>query len=152
MTIDREDNILDQATLLLRQHTDAGWTAISADILHRSLRAFRPSEPVRGRHELGDFYVAVDVIVARLREAVDAVPNAAAARITCTTGNDHRLAEVTIRIIAAYGAHLVSLAELVHAAAARCLTDELGALAPADDAIHSHVHIGDITDDPRDMY
>ncbi|MFI5937911.1 hypothetical protein [Actinoplanes sp. NPDC051494] len=152
MTIDHEDDILDQATSLLRQHTDAGWTAISGDILRRSLRAFRPSEPVRGRHDLGDFFVAADVLVARLRETVDAVPDAAAARITCTTGEDRRLAEVTIQIIAAYGTHLLSLAELVHAAAARRLTDELGTLAPADDAIHTHVHVGDVTDDPRDLY
>jgi hypothetical protein len=152
VSIDHEDNILDQAALLLRQHTDAGWTAISADILRRSLRAFRPSEPVRGRHALGDFFVAGDIVVARLREAVDAVPGAAAARITFTTGDDHRLAEVTVQIIAGYGAHLLSLAGLVHAAAARCLDDELGTLAPVAEAIHTHVHIGDVADDPRDMY
>jgi hypothetical protein len=41
---------------------------ISADILHRPVRAFRPSEPVRGRHELGDFVIASDVVVVRLRD------------------------------------------------------------------------------------
>ncbi len=148
MTIDHDDDILGQATHLLRQHTDAGWTEISADILRRAMRAFRPSEPVRGRHHLGDFFVASDVLVARLREAVDAVPHAAAARITCTTGDNHQLADVTIQIIAAYGAHLLSLAEDIHAAAARRLTEELGVLAPAVDAIHTHVHIGDVAHDP----
>jgi hypothetical protein len=151
VTINHDDDILGQATQLLRQHTDAGWTAISADILHRAVRAFRPSEPVRGRHELGDFFVASDVIVTRLRQAVDALPDAAAARITCTTGDRQRLAEVTIQIVAAYGSHLLTLAGQVHDIAARSLAEELGELAPADHAIHTHVHIGDVTDDPRDL-
>ncbi|MGX6607458.1 hypothetical protein ACWKSP_35835 [Micromonosporaceae bacterium Da 78-11] len=149
MTNHNQDDILGQATQLLRQHTDAGWSAISADILHRALRAFRPSEPVRGRHELGDFFLASDVVIARLREAVDAIPHAAAARITCSTGDQQQLAEVTIQIVAAYGTHLLTLANHVHDAATLTLTEELGQLAPADDAIHTHVHIGDLTDDPR---
>jgi hypothetical protein len=151
VTIYHDDDILGQATRLLRQHTDAGWTAISADILTRAVRAFRPSEPVRGRHQLGDFFVASDVIVDRLRQAVDAVPNAAAARITCTTGDRQQLVEVTIQIVAAYGAHLLTLAGHVHDAAARRLAEELGEFAPMSDAIHTHVHIGDVTDDPRDL-
>jgi hypothetical protein len=148
---DNHDDVLAQATQLLRQHTDAGWTAISADILHRALRAFRPSAPVRGRHELGDFFIASDVVVARLRQAIDAVPNAAASRITCTTGQHQQLTTVTIQIVAAYGTHLITLAQHVHAAATRSLANELGELAPAHDAIHTHVHIGDVTDDPRDV-
>ena len=151
MTIDHSgDDALVQATQLLRQHTDAGWTAISADILHRALRAVRPSAPVRGRHDLGDFFIAGDVVVARLRQAIDAVPNAAASRITCTTGDHQQLTTVTIQIVAAYGTHLITLARKVRAAATRSLTNELGELAPAHDAIHTHVHIGDVTD-PRDV-
>ncbi len=150
MTDDHND-VLAQATQLLRQHTDAGWTAISADILHRALRAFRPSAPVRGRHGLGDFFIASDVVVARLRQAIDAVPNAAASRITCTTDDHQQLTTVTIQIVAAYGTHLITLAQKVRAAATRSLANELGEFAPAHDAIHTHVHIGDVTDDPRDV-
>jgi hypothetical protein len=152
VTIDHSgDDALLQATQLLRQHTDAGWTAISADILHRALRAFRPSDPVRGRHELGDFFVASDVVVALLHQAVDAVPHAAAARITCSTNGHQELDAVTIQIIAAFGTHLLTLAEHIHNTTARTLTDILGDLAPSATAIHTHVHIGDITDDPRDV-
>lgn len=151
MTIDHSDDALTQATELLRQHTDAGWTAITADMLNNARRAFRPSHPVRGRHELGDFYVASDVVTARLRHAVDTVPHAAAARITCNTDDHLHLVTVTIEMIAAYGAHLLTLAGHVHTAAARALTDVLGDLAPSDAAINTHVHIGDITDDPRDV-
>lgn len=152
MTIDHSgDDALVQATQLLRQHTDAGWTAISADILHRVLRAFRPSDPVRGRHDLGDFFVASDVVVGRLRQAVDAVPDAAATRITCRTNDHQELDAVTVQIVAAYGTHLLTLAGHVHTTAARTLTAVLGDLAPSDADIHTHVHIGDITDDPRDL-
>jgi hypothetical protein len=142
---------LAQATQLLRQHTDAGWTAISADILNRALRAFRPSDPVRGRHALGDFFIASDVVVARLRQAVDAVPHAAATRITYSTNDRQELDAVTIQIVAAYGAHLLTLAGHIHTTAAHTLTALLGALAPSNADIHTHVHIGDITDDPRDV-
>ena len=151
MTTNHDEDTLAQAAQLLRQHTDAGWTAISADILNRALRAFRPSEPVRGRHDLGEFFVAGDVVVARLRQAVDAIPHTTAARITCTTDDNQRLATVTIQIIVAYGKNLLALADQVHQSAARTLTEELGELAPAAEAIHTHVHIGDVTDDPHDV-
>jgi hypothetical protein len=153
VTIDHSgDDALVQATQLLRQHTDAGWTAISADILHRALRAFRPSSPVRGHHELNDYFVASDVVIARLRQAIDAVPHAAATRITCSTNDHHELDAVTIQIIAAYGTHLLTLAGHVHTAAAHTLTNVLGELAPSNADIHTHIHIGDITDDPRDVH
>lgn len=155
MTNDPNGDALVQATELLRQHTDAGWTAVSADILHRALRAFRPSDPVRGRHEFGDFFVASDVVVARLCRAIDAVPDAAAVRITCSTDDHQQLDAVTIQIIAAYGTHLLTLAGQVHIAAARTLAAILGNLAPSDADIHTHVHIGDITDHPatsRDIH
>lgn len=145
------DDALIQATELLRQHTDAGWTAISADILHRALRAFRPSDPMRGRHELGDFFVAGGVVVARLCRAVDAVPDATAVRITCSTDDHQQLDAVTIQIIATYGAHLLTLAGQVHTAAAHTLAAVLGDLAPSHADIHTHVHIGDVTDDPREV-
>ena len=152
MSIDPHgDDVLTQATELLRQHTDAGWTAISADILHRAMAAFRPSEPVRGRHQSGDFFVASTVIVTQLRHVIDQTPHAAATRITCTTDDQQRLDEVTIQIIAAYGTHLLTLADQVHHAAVDTLTNILGEHTPPAGAIHTHVHIGDITDDPRDV-
>jgi hypothetical protein len=152
VTVDHSDgDALARATRLLRQHTDAGWTAVSADILDRALRAFRPSAPVRGRHDRGDFFVAGDVLVGRIREAVDALPHTAAVRITCGTDERRQLGTVTVQIIAAYGSHLVTLANHVHAATARTLADVLGELAPPREDIHTHVHIGDVTDDPADM-
>jgi hypothetical protein len=140
-----------RAAQLLRQHTDTGWTAISANILARAVRAFRPSDPVRGSHEHGDFFVASDVVVARVREATDAVPQATATKITCSTDQRHELDGVTVQIVAAYGAHLLTLAEHVHTVTVTTLTDLLGDLAPTGTAIHTHVHVGDVSNDPRDL-
>jgi hypothetical protein len=140
-----------QAAQLLRQHTDAGWTIMSANVLSRALRAFRPSDPVRGRHDRGDFFVASDVVVARIREAVDAVPQAAALKITCRTDGLLELDSVTVQIIAAYGAHLPTLADEVHEVTVATLSNLLGDLAPNGTEVHTHVHVGDVSDDPRDV-
>lgn len=80
---------------------------------------------------------------------VDTVPDAAAVRITCRTGDDHRLNAVTIQITAAYGTYLLALAERVHLAAGGALAAVLGDLRPPQAAIRTHVHIGDVVDDPR---
>ncbi|WP_432574300.1 hypothetical protein [Kineococcus sp. SYSU DK005] len=138
-----------RAAVLLRQRTDAGWVAVRGNVVSRALHVFRPSEPVRGRHEDGDFFVASDVVVAVLRRAVDLVPRAAATRITCTTGEEHDLDEVVVEIVAAYGARLLEVAERVHAVARDVLTDLLGPLAPPSERIRTHVHLGDVSDDPR---
>jgi hypothetical protein len=140
-----------RAAQLLRQHTDSGWAVMSANLLSRALRAFRPSAPVRGRHDRGEFFIASEVLVARLRETVDAVPQAAATKISCSTNQNHQLDGVTIQIVAAYGAHLLTLAEYIHAATAATLTDLLGDLAPTRSAIHTHIHVADVSDDPRDV-
>lgn len=141
------DDPVGRATQLLRQHTDAGWTAMNINIVARALRAFRPSDPVRGRHDHGDFFVASDVVVAQLREAVDAVPGATATKITCSTNQVHQLDHVTVQIIAAYGTHLVTLAEHLRAVAVVTLTDLLGDLVPAGTQIHTHVHVADVSHD-----
>jgi hypothetical protein len=152
VTIDpHRDDLLTQATELLRQHTEAGWTAISANVLRRAFAALRPSEPVRGRHDLGDFFVASTVIVSRLHHAIDTIPNAAATRIACTTDDQQHLTDVTIEVIAAYGTHLVTVADHIHHVATDTLRGILGDLAPTGNAVHTHVHIGDIADDPRDV-
>lgn len=143
------DDRLARATTLLRRHTDAGWKAIEGDVLARALTLFRPSAPVRGRHELGDFLVASDVVVARLRLVVDAVPRAAAAGITCTTDGQDHLESVTVQLVVAYGSSLLEVAGRVHAVAVQELRDVLGPLAPRAEAVRTHVHVGDVSDDPR---
>ncbi|MGI4895315.1 MAG: hypothetical protein ACRYF3_09400 [Janthinobacterium lividum] len=140
---------LAQATMLLRQHTDAGWKAVEDTVIARALAAFRPSAPVRGRLDVVDYFIASDIVVSRLRLVIDAVPQAAAQQITCTTGKGEELESVTIQLIAAYGAPLLELAGRVHSVAVVHLHELLGALAPAAEQVRTHVHIGDISDDPR---
>jgi len=144
------DDRLTRATALLRQHTDTGWKAIEDSVVSRTLSLFRPSAPVRGRHDLGDFFLAADIVVARLRRRIDEVPNAAAEQIACTTSDiGDELEQVTIQLVAAFGTPLLQVAGQVHAAAVDVLGDLLGALAPAAERVRTHVHIGDVTDDPR---
>lgn len=144
----RGEERITRATALLRQHTDAGWKAVEDTVIHRTLALFRPSAPIRGRHELGDFFLAADVVVAHLRRRVDAVPRVAAQNIACTTGDRDELEQVTIQLIAAYGAPLVEVAGHVHAAAVVLLEELLGTLAPAAERVRTHVHIGDVSNDP----
>lgn len=69
-----DGNVVSRAAALLRQHTDSGWKAIEDSVITRALTLFRPSAPVRGRHDLGDFFLAADVVVNELRQRIDAVP------------------------------------------------------------------------------
>jgi hypothetical protein len=140
---------LTEATMLLRQHTDTGWKAMEASVLARALRFFRPSAPVRARHEHGDFFVASDVVVSRLRLVIDAVPQAAAQSVTCTVDDGDVLQSVTIQLVVVYGAKLVEVADRVHTVAWDELVHLLGDLAPGPEEVHTHVHIGDVSDDPR---
>lgn len=149
MSAPQEREPQDLAARLIRQHTEEGWVAMRDDLLALALRAFRPSAPVRGRHGSGEFLVAADVLVDLLRRSVDAEPQAAATDITCLTGETDSLELVTIGVIAAYGAHLVTLAEAVRGRALAELRSVLGSLAPGPDRIQTHVHVGDVTDDPR---
>jgi len=141
---------LTRATALLRQHTDAGWKTIEDDVVARTLSLFRPSAPVRGHHDLGEFFVAADLVVTRLRRSIDEVPNAAAEQIACaTSADDDHLEQVTIQLVVAFGAPLLEVAGQVHAVAVDVLRDLLGAFAPVAERVRTHVHVGDVTDDPR---
>jgi len=139
----------DRAADLLRQHTDEGWVAIAGDVLGRALSTFRPSAPVRGRHDEGEFYIASDVLVEAVRHEVEQVPQAAPTVITCTTDADDVLVAVVIQVVVAFGAHLVTVADEVHRRALAELRDVLGRLAPGPEQVHTHVHVADVTDDPR---
>jgi hypothetical protein len=138
-----------RATALLRQHTDAGWKTMEDSVVNRALTLYRPSSPVRGRHDLGEFFLAADLVVTCLRRRIDEVPEAAAEQITCTTGEGDALEQVTIQLTAAFGAALLQVAGQVHTVAVDVLVDLLGALAPTAERVRTHVHVGDVTDDPR---
>ncbi|NIZ92437.1 hypothetical protein [Kineococcus rubinsiae] len=139
---------LARATGLLRAHTDSTWSGVREAVLARAAAAFRPSAPVRGRHALGDFLVASDVVVAQLRTAVDAVPGATAARILCTTGEEDVLQQVVVELSVRFGESLHEVAAAVRAAVVAELAVLLGALSPGADGVRADVHVTDV--DPRD--
>ncbi|WP_369054250.1 hypothetical protein [Kineococcus terrestris] len=145
------EDVLAAAARSLRVHTPAGWTTARAGVLERARRAFRPSAPVRGRHELGEFVVAADVVVLRLRQAVDALPDTAARRITCATDATDALDGVTVEVAVLFGAHLPTAARTVRAVVVRRLEELLGELSPVPDAVDVHVHVGDVVADVRDL-
>lgn len=139
-----------RATELLRQHTDSGWKVMRTNVLERALSAFRPSAPVRGRHELGEYVVAADVVVDRLREALTVLPGVVPDRIVCTTDATDALEAVTVEVVAGYGHDLLHLADGVRELVAGSLAVMLGSLAPGVERITAHVHVSDVSDDPAD--
>ena len=142
-----EDDLA-RATGLLRAHTDSGWAGLREALLERAAAAFRPSAPVRGRHDLGDFFVAADVVVAQLRPAVDAVPGATAVRILCTTGDADVLEQVVVELSVRFGEPMLEVASAVRAAVVTELAVLLGALSPGVAGVRADVHVTDV--DPLD--
>jgi len=145
--VSAEDDLA-RATGLLRAHTDSGWAGLREALLERAAAAFRPSAPVRGRHDLGDFFVAADVVVAQLRPAVDAVPGATAVRILCTTGDADVLEQVVVELSVRFGEPLLEVASAVRAAVVTELAVLLGALSPGVAGVRADVHVTDV--DPLD--
>lgn len=150
-----DDAVLDRATQALRRHTDQGWTLVRENALLKALSAFRPSAPVRGRTAspsgVVEYFVASDVLVATLREAVGAVPGAAPLTITCSTDDQDRLVTVTIEILAAFDEPLLPLASTVRRATSAQLASVLGDLAPPVDAVDVDIAITDVADTRQDL-
>jgi hypothetical protein len=136
--------LLAEATAALRRHTPDGWTAVREDLLALARRAHRASAPVRGRHDLGDYLVATEVLVSSLRRAVAALPDVAVTAVHCATGEDDVLTGVTVEVAALFGTHLPSAGEEVHATLAATLRDLLGRLSPPAERVRVHVHVGDV--------
>ncbi len=145
------DSALDRGAAVLRQHTDHGWVTVRDNLFARALAVFRPSAPVRARHPAGEFYVAADVLVACVREALDAVARAGAVRVHCTTDERHDLRGVTAEIVAMYGTPLLPLAQEVRERVAAALAQALGLGPEQARAVPIDVGITDVTDDPGQL-
>jgi hypothetical protein len=145
------ESALDRAATTLRQHTDRGWVVIRDNLFARALAVFRPSAPVRARHPAGEFYVAADVLVACVREALDAVARTGAVRVHCMTDADSDLQGVTAEIVALYGTPLLPLAQEVREGVAAALAQALGLGPEQVRAVPIDVGITDVTDDPAQL-
>lgn len=137
-------DVLAAATAALRRHTPDGWTEVRGDLLALARRAHRPSAPVRGRHDLGDYLVATDVLVVALRRAVATVPDVAVTAVHCATTEDSVLSGVTVEVAALFGTHLPTAGEAAHAAIGTALVEVLGTLSPPAEQVVVHVHVGDV--------
>ncbi|QHT54734.1 hypothetical protein GXP71_00535 [Cellulomonas sp. H30R-01] len=145
------EQVLDQATRALRQHTDAGWVGLRDDVVAAAVRAFRPAAPVRGSSVDGELWVTSTVLVAQVRAALDGLADAAALRITCTTTADDALDRLTVEVVALYGTPLVPLATRIRARAADAVAATLGLDTPPVARVHVDVSVHDVTDDPRTL-
>ncbi|GAA0297827.1 hypothetical protein [Kineococcus aurantiacus] len=140
--------VLAEATAALRRHTPTGWQDVRTDLIALARRAHRPSAPVRGRHDLGEFLLASDVLVGDLRAAVDPVRDVSVTAVHCATDDRAHLTGVTVEVAALFGTHLPSAGRAVRAAVDATLTDLLGPLRPPPEAVDVHVHVGDVVTDP----
>ena len=138
------EDVLDLATAALRAHTESGWVVVRAEVLERVRRAFRPADPVLGRHGAGEFLLNGNVLVTELRPAVDAVPAASALAISCATDDEHRLRTVVVDVAAGFGAHLPSVGRAVRVAVLERLREVLGAAAPDGGSVLVDVHVADV--------
>lgn len=143
--------ILAEATEALRVHTPSGWHSVRSDLLAVARRAHRPSAPVRGAHDLGEYFLAGDVLAARLRAGVDSVPDAAATAVNLRVTVDDLLQGVTVEVAALFGSHLPTVAEEVRSVVGSEVDDLLGRLSPGPAGIEVHVHVGDVVQDPVDL-
>lgn len=147
----RGSRVLAAAAEALRLHTPSGWRVVRADLIALARSAHRPSAPVLGAHDLGEYLVSGDVLTAHLRAAVDRVPDAGTTAVSLLTGTTHRLEKVTVEVAALFGTHLPTLAVAVRAAVTGAMVEVLGALSPGTGAVHVHVHVGDVVVDVREL-
>jgi hypothetical protein len=115
---------LAEATLRMRD-ADPG-PADAGPALARVVRAPRRSGHVLAHAPGGAVRVARHVVVAALREAIDAVPGVATARVDLSGSGRETLTGVTVDVLARYGTDLVASTEAVHRQAGSALTELLG--------------------------
>ncbi|ABS03083.1 hypothetical protein [Kineococcus radiotolerans] len=138
-------HVLARATDALRLHTPSGWRALRADLLDHARRVYRPSAPLRARHPGGEYVVAGDVLVARVRAALAAVPGVEVTAVRCTTNAQDRLDVLTVQIAVVFGTPVLAVAGTVLDLTATAVEGLLGPVGAEGPAPRVHVHVGDVT-------
>ncbi|MFY0409554.1 hypothetical protein [Solicola sp. PLA-1-18] len=136
----------------LRRRSAQQWVHIADDVLEHALSATRRSLPLRAATAAGAFWVAEQVVVAKLQEAIDAeLDGAAVGRIAISATTGHVLTSLTVELFGRYGHDLLALADEARRVADSVLAT-LG-LAHVDvDVMPLHMHFGDVTvGDPHDV-
>jgi hypothetical protein len=138
--------LLARAASGIRRQADQRWIETADQVTAAALSATRTSTPIRARAPGGRVWIAEQVLVAYLRQAVDdEVPDAATTAISVRVAGRETFDGVGIHLTARYGTLLLPVADHARAVAARVLTDLLGPVDPEVD-----VHIADVTrGDPK---
>jgi hypothetical protein len=149
-----DDSVLTRAADELHASSSTRWVEVADGVLSAVLSASRRSLPVLVQVAGTGARVSLSeqVIVARLRAALDEhLTHAATARINLEVTRDQRLSQLTVELLARYGAPLVPLAD----EARGVIRTQLASWTAGDPATTvvvrpAHVHIGDVVaDDPH---
>ena len=142
---------LARAASEIRRQANQRWVEIADRVTAAALSATRTSTPIRASAPGGRVWIAEQVLVAYLRQAVDdEVPDAAATAISVRVAGRETLDSVGIHLTVRYGTLLLPIADHARTVAARVLTDLLGPVDSEVDSRAMHVHIADVTrGDPK---
>ena len=135
----------------LGQQADQRWVEVVDDVVAQALTATRRSLPLWAVAPGGPVQVSEQVVVAYLRETVDAATaDAAALDISLRVEGRDRLAGVVVQLVARYGEPLLPVADRVRTLVEARLRELLGPVDTPVTVQAMHVHFADVVDgDPH---
>lgn len=149
-----DDPTLSRAADQLHAQSSRRWVEVAGDVLSQVVSASRRSLPVLVQvlEDGATVCLSEQVVVTRLRAALDAsLTQAATARIHLDVAPDQRLRQVTVELLARYGAELIPLAD----EARGVVRGQLAVWMAGDPmagvlVLPAHVHVGDVVNgDPH---
>ncbi len=140
-------DFLQAAATQLREEPVEGWTEISASIRQRLKSVVRRSRPVQAATDSGrKMYVADGVIVAYLRQAIDAIEDCELDQVGLV-GEDDTCTGASIYVVSRYGHDYQALADHVRSVAYDVFRILLGPTDPPFGIEGVDVTVTDLTDD-----
>lgn len=141
------DDFLQSAAQQLREAPVEGWTDISASIKQRLKTVVRRSRPVQAATDSGRrMFVADRVIVAYLRQAIDAIEDCQLDQVGLV-GEGDTCTGASIFVVSRYGHDYHELADHVRTVAYDVFRELLGPTAPPFGIEGVDVTVTDLTDD-----
>lgn len=151
---DDDDATVSRAADQLHARSSRRWVEVADDVLSQVLSASRRSLPVLVQvlEDGATVSLSEQVVVTRLRAALDAsLTQAATARIHLDVAPDQRLRQVTVELLARYGAELIPLADEARGVIQGQLALWMSGDPMAGVVVRpAHVHFGHVVDgDPH---
>lgn len=149
-----DDPVVSRGADELHTRSSRRWVEVAGDVLSQVMGASRRSLPVLVQvlENGATVCLSEQVVVTRLREALDAsLTEAATARIHLDVAPDQRLRQVTIELLARYGAELIPLADEARGVIRAQLSVWMAGNPMAGVVVlPAHVHFGDVVEgDPH---